>query len=47
MKKRIVILASALLLTGCSVNTPSESASVQPAPVTEQSAAVTEEITVG
>lgn len=47
MKKRIVILASALLLTGCSVNIPSESAPVQPAPVTEQSAAVTEEITVG
>lgn len=47
MKKRIVIPASVLLLTGCSVNIPSESASVQPAPVTEQSAAVTEEITVG
>ena len=47
MKKRIVILVSALLLTGCSGNTPSESASVQTVPVTEQSAEVTEEITVG
>lgn len=54
MKKRILMLVSALfLLTGCSGNTTSESASDQSTPVTEHTGslqtaeAATEEITVG